>query len=137
MRPTFLLILILSISYPCVMQTAARLHLTVTDKAGKAVTDISPRDLDLSESSTQLKITGVESVKERPVAALILLDNSISQKKVFSAEKKIAQAEKKLDDKQYELLMKNLKRNKEVGEAAEEFSKEQRKKRVSESNASY
>ncbi len=92
-RSVPLIILLLSFSiFPLSAfgQSAGQIRFSVVDKTGMAVSRIAKEDLSLFEGNTQLTITGIEPVGEKPIAAVFLIDNSISQEAIFSDTKKVA-----------------------------------------------
>lgn len=68
----------------------ARIRFTATDKNQNPALDLVKEDLSLHDGKTALTITGLERVHNKPLAVTLMLDNSISQEKVFPISKVFA-----------------------------------------------
>jgi VWFA-related protein len=82
-RILFLIGLFSSFSIYCFTQDAASIRFSLTDNAGNAVSDLLKTDLSLLEGKNPLAIASLEPLKDKPVAATIMIDNSLSQEGVL------------------------------------------------------
>jgi len=82
---------VIAVAQNCEQSPQRKISLSAVDKEGKAVADLHPADLTISENKVSREILKLELVTDEPLSVAILIDTSGSQQGSLSGTKLAAQ----------------------------------------------